>query len=86
VPVRPELNIFSERCSATQSGNVRQQRWGVQHLDVVPVAQHARQHLAGLRQVRRAGHVADHAARTRGVDRRGQQPALQPGQLGHLAW
>ena len=53
---------------------------GVEHVDVLPAAQHGGQHVPGLGQMRRAGDVADHAAGPGRVQRRGEQGALQPGQ------
>ena len=48
--------------------------------DVRPAVQHAGQDVPGLGHVRRAGDVADHAARADRIERGAEQRALQPGQ------
>ena len=46
-----------------------------------PCARHITHHDARLGQMRRAGDVRDHPTGTHGVERPGEQPALQPAQL-----
>ena len=51
---------------------------------LAPATRRGRHHAHGLRQVRRARDVGDHAARAHVPQRGGEQLALQPRQLGHV--
>ena len=85
MPVRPELRVPAVRLRAAQAGYLGQCRGRVQHLGAGRHGEHGGDDVACLGQVRRAGHVRDHAARRGGVQRRPQQLPLQRLQAGHVA-
>ena len=80
VPVRPQLHVRP----VTEVVDRIEQRPGVQRRHRM-AAQRVGDHPDGLGQVRRAGRVQHHTAGPGQPDRRGQQLALQLGQLRHVA-
>ena len=81
VPCRCGQNWAYRRsgAGAAQIRHLGQDGGRVEHLDVVTAAEHVRQDVPGLAAMRRAGDVADHAARADCVQRAAEQAALQPG-------
>jgi hypothetical protein len=78
VTVRPELS----EAAITGGSEVRdlgQESGGVEDRHIGPGRGDRGNDITGLRQMRGAGHVGDDAARTDGVDRGAEQPALERG-------
>ena len=85
VHVRPELHVrpLAQTVERPADG-VGEQRAGVDDLDVVPALEHVAHDEAGLGDVGAAGGVGDDATGRDGIQRGGEQRALQRRQLGDV--
>ena len=80
VHVRPQLDVETLTQRDVLTGNRADCLPRIEHLDVVPPAQHVRHDELGLREVRRAGDVGDNAPGAHGIQGRRQQLTLQLGE------
>ena len=84
MPWRCGQNWANPGFRAAQGGDFGQDGGRVQNGDVVPALRDSGHDVAGLGQVRGAGHVGHHAAGPDRVDGRVEQLALQAGQFGYV--